>query len=426
MQLASDFLTSPRRIVVGVSGGIAAYKIPYLVRALIKAGHQVRVIPTENSLNFVGKTTWEALSGQPVVTGVFDSAADVEHVEIAREAELIVIAPATADLLAKIRSGRADNLLTTTILAATCPVVLVPAMHTAMYENAATQENLQVLRERGYLIMEPETGELSSGDFGKGRLPEPAEIFNFLYQKPTASNSAAETVPVETATKQLKGIRVFITAGGTHEAIDPVRYIGNRSTGKFGVEIAKAFQTFGAEVTLIGANLTDVDIPPGTCVINTPSAQEMFEAVMEIAPQSQIGVFAAAVADFRPANTAEQKIKKTGGEDETLTLELVKNPDILASAVNRFPHLITVGFAAETGNAEQVAQYGREKAIRKGADLLAVNQVGRQTGFGDVQTQLTILDATGTTLTKFAGSKAAIAPQLAALVATVFARKKRS
>lgn len=416
--------------MVGVSGGIAAYKITYLVRALIKAGHQVRVVPTENSLQFVGKATWQALTGQPVATSVFDANAGVEHVEIAREAELIVIAPATADLLARIRSGRADDLLTTTVIAATCPIVLVPAMHTAMYENPATQENLSVLKERGYLIMDPATGDLSSGDYGKGRLPEPEDIFNYLTSgaatltdAATAPNLAGENTGTPA---NLKGVKVLITAGGTHEAIDPVRYIGNRSTGKFGVEIAKAFHRSGAHVTLIAANLMETDIPKEIKVVATPSANEMYQAVMEIAPQCQIGVFAAAVADFRPAHAAEQKVKKTGGEDETLTLELVKNPDILASAVTRFPHLTTVGFAAETGNAEQVAQYGKEKAIRKGADLLALNQVGHQLGFGNVDTTLTILDSFGTALTQFTGSKQAIAPQLVAYIGETYAHKNRS
>ncbi|WP_040312605.1 bifunctional phosphopantothenoylcysteine decarboxylase/phosphopantothenate--cysteine ligase CoaBC [Gleimia coleocanis] len=414
--MTPDFLTSPRRIVVGVSAGIAAYKITYLVRALIKAGHQVKVVPTEASLEFVGKTTWQALSGHPVATSVFDGAAGVEHVEIAREAELIVIAPATADVLARLATGQANDLLTTTVLASSCPVVVVPAMHTAMYENAATQGNLKTLQDRGIIIMEPAVGDLSSGDHGKGRLPEPEEIFTFLHQ-------LGETA---TPKQDLAGVKVFITAGGTHEAIDPVRFIGNHSTGRFGVEIAKQLQERGAKVTLLSANINENLLPASIEIIATPSANEMYQAVMELAPQYQIGVFAAAVADFRPETQAEMKVKKTGGEEETLTLKLVKNPDILASAVRRFPHLTTIGFAAETGNPTQVASYGREKAIRKQADLLALNQVGQGIGFGNVDTMLSILDKTGETLTSFSGSKPVIAKELSALIAATYQSKNHS
>lgn len=420
--LTPDFFANPRRIVVGVSGGIAAYKTTYLVRSLIKAGHQVKVVPTENSLRFVGKTTWQALSGHPVATSVFDAAAGVEHVEIAREAELIVIAPATANLIAKIASGQADDLLTTTILAATCPIVVVPAMHTAMYENAATQANLQTLRRRGIVVMEPAVGDLSSGDHGRGRLPEPAEIHSFLYQL---------AQPQSTPVASLSGVKIFITAGGTHEPIDPVRFIGNHSTGRFGVEIAKQLALRGADVTLISANISEnlIDenlLPLGVSVLATPSAMEMYQAVMDTAPSHQIGVFAAAVADFRPETQAEMKVKKTGGEDQTLTLKLVQNPDILATTVRRFPHLTTIGFAAETGNPTQVAQFGKEKAIRKGADLLVLNQVGSGIGFGNVDTKVTILDKTGLEITQYAGTKPSVAVELAELIAATYHSKNPS
>lgn len=399
---------------MGVSAGIAAYKITNLVRLLLKAGHTVTVIPTENSLNFVGKTTWQALTGKAITTSVFDDANGVEHVELARAAELIILAPATADLLARLRVGRADDLLTTTALAATCPIVAVPAMHTAMYENAATQDNLAALKQRGYHIIEPDAGELSSGDHGKGRLPEPENIYAQLTGK-LATDRAVSTNSITTQTKPLAGIKVLITAGGTFEPIDPVRYIGNHSTGQFGCEIAAAYRNAGASVTLLAANIHPSIVPPGIEVIATPSAMEMYEKVMELAPQYQIGVFTAAVADFRPATKAENKVKKTAETSQTLTLHLVQNPDILATAVTRFPHLTTLGFAAETGTANQIAQYGRDKAKRKGADLLALNQVGDGIGFGNVETTLTLLDKHGQQITQYQGSKKEIAPQLVAL-----------
>lgn len=408
--------------MVGVSAGIAAYKITHLVRQLSKAGHTVKVIPTENSLNFVGKTTWQALTGHPITTSVFDDSNGVEHVELAREAELIILAPATADLLARLRAGRADDLLTTTVLAATCPIVAVPAMHTAMYENPATQENLAVLKQRGYHIIEPVTGDLSSGDHGKGRLPEPEDIYAQLTGNGQA-NASLTSVDAAACMKPMTGIKVFITAGGTFEPIDPVRYIGNHSTGTFGCALAAAYRDAGATVTLISANIHPSLHPQGVEIIEAPSAMEMYTKTMELAPQYQIGVFAAAVADFRPETKAENKVKKTEGEGQTLTLKLIQNPDILASAVTRFPHLTTLGFAAETGTADQVAQYGRDKAKRKGADLLALNQVGEGIGFGNVETSLTILNKQGEQVTRFYGSKTQIAPQLVALTHATYQRK---
>ncbi|MDO5729125.1 MAG: bifunctional phosphopantothenoylcysteine decarboxylase/phosphopantothenate--cysteine ligase CoaBC [Actinomycetaceae bacterium] len=404
----------PQRIIIGIGAGIAAYKIPYLARRLIKDGHDVRIIPTPASLEFVGKTTWSALSDYPVYSDVFEADAGVDHVEAARQADLIIVAPATADLIARMRAGRADDLLTTTLLAATCPVVVVPAMHTAMWEHPATKDNISMLRSRGIVVIEPVEGDLSSGDTGRGRLPEPDDIA-------TAINDLLRT---EVTQLPLNGTRAFVTAGGTHEAIDPVRFIGNRSSGRQGCEIAAALRDLGADVTLFAAHIDPELLPSRVRIVETPTAQIMCETVLHEAQAFHIGVFVAAVADFRPREVADQKIKKSTENEGGLTLELVRNPDVLASTVETYPELFTVGFAAETGNTEDVLRAGRDKARRKGATLLAINRVGAQEGFGNVDNELTVVDHSGQVLTTFAGSKHDLARSLCEMIADYYRRSR--
>lgn len=401
---------SSRRIVIGVGAGIAAYKIPYLARRLIKDGHDVRIIPTPASLQFVGASTWSALSGRPVHSGVFEADAGVDHVEAARQAELIIIAPATADLIARLRAGMADDLLTTTVLASTCPVMVVPAMHTAMWNHPATQDNLKVLRSRGIIVIEPVDGDLSSGDSGRGRLPEPEDI----------ASAITQLLQDRMTPGPLNGMKAFVTAGGTHEAIDPVRFIGNRSSGRQGCEMAAALRDLGADVTLFSANVAPALIPRDVTVIETPTALEMCEAVTEVARESQIGVFVAAVADFRPRHMAERKIKKSDDNADGLTLELVRNPDILATVVKAYPQLLSVGFAAETGSPKEVLQAGIDKARRKAATLLAINSVGIDRGFGDVDNELIVVDREGHVLREFSGTKQSLARSLAEMIADYY------
>lgn len=400
----------PRRIVLGVGAGIAAYKIPYLARRLMRDGHDVRVIPTPASIEFVGLSTWSGLTGHVTRTGVFDGDLGVDHVEIARTADLIVIAPATADLLARLRIGIADDLLTTTVLAATCPVVVVPAMHTAMWEDPATQDNIAVLRQRGVIVIDPVEGELSSGDSGAGRMPEPEDI----------ARAVSDTLLSLNQRKPLRGVKAFVTAGGTHEPIDPVRFIGNRSSGRQGCAVARALRDAGADVTLFAAHIDPALIPSAVTVIETPTAQNMYDAVTERAHTYDLGVFVAAVADFRPRNRSDQKIKKDATNTDGLTLELERNPDILASVAKSTPELFCVGFAAETGSAHDVLDAGRDKARRKGAALIAINSVGDSHGFGDVDNRLTIVDSAGNTVDSHEGSKQTIAHGLVATIAKAF------
>lgn len=390
------------RVVVGVTGGIAAYKACILVRLLRKAGHDVHVIPTAAALDMVGRTTWEALSGHPVYSEVNDEASSVTHVRLGHGADLIIVAPATANTMAKLRAGIADNLLTSTVLAARCPVLVAPAMHSEMWLNPATQENASVLRERGFRIIEPATGRLTGADSGIGRLPEPEDL--------------CEAVLCELASDtSLAGRRVVISAGGTHEAIDPVRYIGNNSSGHFGVALAREARHRGAEVTLVAANV-DAGVlrdARGIDIQKVVSARELHSVMKENAQEADILVMAAAVADFRPASVAASKQKKNGSS--TRALELVENPDILADLAQhrqRKAQLI-VGFAAETGDSSgSVLEYGRAKAARKGADLMVINEVGGQSGFGNVDTAITMIDAAGTVHGSGEGSK----PEMASLL----------
>src|ERR1700742_1887832 len=361
-----------KRIVVGVSGGIAAYKACTVVRQLAEAGHQVRVIPTESALQFVGAATFEALSGQPVHTGVFTDVPEVPHVRLGQHADLVVVAPATADLLARAAHGRADDLLTATLLTARCPVLFAPAMHTEMWLHPATVDNVATLRSRGAVVLEPASGRLTGTDSGPGRLPGAEEMTTPAH----VLLGRHDALPYD-----LAGRRVLVTAGGTREAIDPVRFIGNRSSGKQGYAVARVAAQRGAEVTLIAGHTAGLIDPAGVHVVQVSSAQQLGDAASKHAPDADVLVMAAAVADFRPAQVAAAKIKK--GVDDPPTIELVHNDDVLAGAVRARAHgelpnmRAIVGFAAETGDANgDVLFHAREKLLRKGCDLLVVNAVG--------------------------------------------------
>lgn len=382
------------QILLGVSGGIAAYKAASLLRLFTEAGHDVRVVPTRAALEFVGAATWEALSGHPVTTGVFDDVPGVEHVRLGQTADLVVVAPATADLLARAATGQADDLLTASLLVARCPVLLAPAMHTEMWRHPATQANVATLRERGVHVLDPAVGRLTGADSGPGRLPEPEEI---------AAAALALLAP-----RDLTGRRVVVSAGGTREPVDPVRYLGNRSSGRQGVALAAAAERRGAEVVLVGANLA-VAAPPRVQVRAVGTAAELDAAVRAAAVDADVVVMAAAVADFRPVAAAEHKIKKTAGDPAPIVLE--RTVDVLSGLVAaRRPGQLVVGFAAETGDDDgDVLAHGRAKAIRKGADLLVVNAVGDGVGFGVPDNDVTVLDATGEVVAKAGGTKEHVA-----------------
>ncbi|GAB2917752.1 bifunctional phosphopantothenoylcysteine decarboxylase/phosphopantothenate--cysteine ligase CoaBC [Streptomyces mayteni] len=370
-------------IVLGVGGGIAAYKACELLRLFTESGHGVRVVPTASALRFVGAPTWAALSGRPVATEVWDDVHEVPHVRIGQSAGLVVIAPATADVLARAAGGRADDLLTNVLLTARCPVVFAPAMHTEMWEHPATQENVATLRRRGALVIEPAVGRLTGADTGRGRLPDPAAIF--AYCRRVLERGAAEPA------RDLAGRRVVISAGGTREPLDPVRYLGNRSSGKQGYALARTAAARGAAVTLVAAN-TALPDPAGVTVVRVGTTQELREAVHKAAAEADAVVMAAAVADFRPASLATQKIKKRD-DREPEPIALVRNPDILAElAADRPAGQLVVGFAAET---EDVLANGRAKLARKGCDLLVVNRVGEGIAFGTEENEAVILEAGG-------------------------------
>ncbi|MBD5830290.1 bifunctional phosphopantothenoylcysteine decarboxylase/phosphopantothenate--cysteine ligase CoaBC [Janibacter melonis] len=375
------------RVVLGVTGGIAAYKAALLLRLLTESGHEVTVVPTEAALRFVGAPTWEALSGRAVQTDVWTGITDVPHVRIGQEADLVVVAPATADLLARAAHGLAGDLLTNVLLTARCPVVMAPAMHTEMWQHAATQANVAILRERGVVVVEPDSGRLTGADTGPGRLPEPEAIH-------AAAMAAVEARRVDGPAQDLLGRRVLVSAGGTREALDPVRYLGNRSSGKQGVALARAAAQRGAHVTLVAASV-EVPLPTaaeGVDVVRVESALELEAAVHERAPEHDAVVMAAAVADFRPASYAGSKIKKShdGPQDDSApSITLVRNPDVLAGlvasrAASPDPTSpVVVGFAAETGDDEgSVLEHGRAKLARKGCDALVVNEVGVGVTFG--------------------------------------------
>lgn len=414
------------RVILGVSGGIAAYKAVLLLRLLTEAGHSVRVIPTESALRFVGAPTWEALSGQPVATTVFEDVAQVPHVALGQGAELVVVAPATADLLARMATGRSDDLLTATLLTARCPVLVAPAMHTEMWSHAAVEANVACLRSRGVVVLDPVSGRLTGADTGPGRLPEPEDILAAALA--LVDGAAVDEADADGA--DLIGAHVLISAGGTREPIDPVRFIGNRSSGRQGYALAVEARRRGADVTVVAANV-DLPDPAGVRVVQVETTQELADAVHAGAVTADLIVMAAAIADFRPATVTSHKIKKTA-EPHAAVIELVVNPDILAGLVQARPALVErrggapqviVGFAAETGDATgDVLEHGRAKARRKGADLLVVNPVGSGRGFGDVDNDVTILTAEGAVVATLTGSKDAVARAILDEAVRIFPR----
>ena len=393
---------SVARIVLGVGGGIAAYKVVEVLRLLTEAGHDVTVVPTESALRFVGAPTWAALSHHPVTADAWADADAVPHVQLGRRAELVVVAPATADLLARAAHGLADDLLTNTLLTARCPVLYAPAMHTEMWEHPATVANVATLRARGSIVLEPASGRLTGADSGKGRLPEPAEIAQLaelLLLHPDA-------LPAD-----LVGRRVVVSAGGTREALDPVRYLGNASSGRQGFAVALVAAARGAQVTLVAAN-TELPVPAGVELVPVVSAAELGAAVQRAAAGADVVVMAAAVADFRPVAVAPHKIKKSGAGLPAIDLE--RNDDILAGLVAaRGPGQVLVGFAAETGDASStVLEHGRAKLAAKGCDLLVVNAVGPGVAFGQAGNAGMILHADGAEGPVPFGPKAVLAAAL--------------
>ena len=393
------------RIVLGVSAGIAAYKACELLRLLTESGHRVRVVPTQAALNFVGAATWAALSGQPVETSPWESVHEVPHVRIGQEADLVMVVPATADLLARAVAGMSDDLLTAVLLTARCPVVFAPAMHTEMWEHAATRANVAMLRERGCIVVDPASGRLTGADTGPGRLPEAAELFALAQRVLSRGTAALAT--------DLAGRTFVISAGGTREELDPVRYLGNWSSGKQGYALARTAASRGASVTLVAAN-TELPDPAGVHVIRVTSAAELREAVLGAAPGADAVVMAAAVADFRPAARSEAKIKKTDVAPDPIVL--AQNPDIVRDlvAARRAPGQLIVAFGAETGD---VFANGREKLARKGCDLLVVNQVGNGLAFGTADNEVAVLGADGTEVKLPKATKDEIADQIWDIVA---------
>lgn len=406
-------LDTSRNIVVGVAGGIAAYKACHLVRNFKEAGDDVRVVPTENALNFVGAATFEALSGHPVSTTVFDAVDEVQHVNVGQHADVVVIAPATADLIARLATGRADDLLTSTVLVANCPVIVAPAMHTEMWLNPATQDNVATLRRRGITVIEPAHGRLTGADSGPGRLPEPDQI--------------AEVVRTELAGYRVehrwKGKKVVISAGGTREELDPVRYLGNRSSGRQGFALAEWACQMGADVTIVAGNTASLPVPSGAKVRSIISTRELGQAMREEARDADVVIMAAAVSDFRPAEVAESKMKKGQADDVLSTLHLVENPDVLKGLVAardraELPaECVIVGFAAETGDADKSAlEYAQEKFARKGCDVIMANEVGRDKTFGQKSNEGWILRSGLEPQRVEHGSKQVVAAQILAAV----------
>jgi phosphopantothenoylcysteine decarboxylase/phosphopantothenate--cysteine ligase len=388
------------RVVLGVSGGIAAYKACELLRRFTESGHDVTVVPTASALEFVGAPTWAALSGKPVATDVWSDVHLVPHVRIGQGADLVVVAPATADLVAKAAQGLADDLLTNTLLTARCPVVLAPAMHTEMWEHAATRANVATLRERGVLVLEPAEGRLTGADTGKGRLPEPGEIFEV----------AREVLARGSIAHDLAGRHVVVSAGGTREYLDPVRFLGNRSSGLQGYALARAAVARGAEVTLVAANVALPD-PAGVKVVRVETTAELRAEVVSAATGADAVVMAAAPADFRPISVSDAKIKKAD-DGSAPSIELTQNPDVLheISTQRSRPDSVVVGFAAETGDATgSVLDLARAKLARKGCDLLVVNDVSGGAVFGSADNEAVILGADGSAVEVARGSKGALA-----------------
>jgi phosphopantothenoylcysteine decarboxylase/phosphopantothenate--cysteine ligase len=388
------------RVVLGVGGGIAAYKACEVLRGLTESGHDVRVVPTEAALRFVGEATFEALSGQPVSADVFVDVPEVPHVRLGQQADLVLVVPATADVLARAAHGVADDLLTATLLTARCPIAFVPAMHTEMWEHPATRDNVALLRSRGAVVTEPASGRLTGADTGKGRLADPAEIVDLarlLLAAPTALR------------RDLEGVRVVVSAGGTREPLDPVRYLGNRSSGKQGYALARVAAQRGAVVTLVAAHTQALPQPAGTELVRVSTAADMRDAVHKAAADADVVVMAAAVADFRPTANAEYKIKKTDHDPDPVAL--TRNADILVELVAaRRPGQVIVGFAAETGDSHaDVLDHARAKLKRKGADLIVVNAVGDGRAFEVEDNSGWLLAATGAETAVPLGSKSQLA-----------------
>ncbi len=435
----------PRTVVVGITGGIAAYKAVGVVRDLVKRGHDVHVVPTEGALRFVGLPTLEALSRNPVTTSVWDDVAEVRHVALGRRADLVVVAPATADALARMAAGLAGDLLGTTLLATEAPVVVAPAMHPQMWEHPATRANVETLRSRGVHVVGPVVGALTGDDAGIGRMSEPEDIVVAALAV-LDGDHASRTAPVDHATRaapgdhadqagrstgaapslpagDLRGVRVLVTAGGTREPVDPVRFVGNRSSGRQGVAIAADAVSRGATVTLVSANV-DAQLTAGLDVEVVPvgSALELADAVRSLATDADVVVMTAAVADYRPAEVHAEKLKKDA-QGDSLTLELVRNPDVLAELVtNRRTGQIVVGFAAETepDRAARI-ELGRAKIARKPADLLVVNHVGWSAGFEREENAIEVLTPGGEVVRETSGTKAEVAAAVLDLVATALA-----
>ncbi|AMT94054.1 bifunctional phosphopantothenoylcysteine decarboxylase/phosphopantothenate--cysteine ligase CoaBC [Brevibacterium linens] len=418
------------RIVLGVAGGIAAYKAAHIIRRLRELDHSVKVVPTANALKFIGAPTLEALSGQTVTTDVFDEIDTVNHVRIGQEAELVIIAPATADLIAKIAAGRADDLLTASVLTTTAEVVVAPAMHTEMWLNPATVANIATLRSRGIHVLDPAVGRLTGPDSGPGRLPEPEDIVDYALsvKDADAGDPAAATLD---APGVLAGRRIVISAGGTREPLDPVRFLGNRSSGKQGIALAKAAHTAGADVELVAANIDTgllTGLPTDITVTPVESTLQLQDAMQSAQTRADAIIMAAAVADYRPAETTDSKMKKSG--DEGLTLRLVQNPDILRGLVDersrqtRLRDQIIVGFAAETGDAETTAlDYARAKFQRKGVDLLVFNDVSDDQAFGHDDTMVQIITSDAGDINvgeEFRGSKDHVSQKVIAALSDQF------
>ncbi len=398
-----------RRILVGVAGGIAAYKACHLIRDFKEQGDDVRVIPTESALNFVGAATFEALSGNPVSTSVFDAVDEVQHVALGQQADAVVIAPATADLIARLACGRADDLLTASVLVATCPVIVVPAMHTEMWLNPATQDNVATLRRRGITVMEPAHGRLTGKDTGAGRLPEPNQIAEFA-----RTVMDGHQVPFD-----WQGRKVVVSAGGTQENLDPVRFLGNRSSGRQGFALAEIAAQRGADVTIVAGAIEDLPVPSGADVVRVTSTRDMEAAMNEHSADADIVIMAAAVADYRPAHVADSKMKKGAADEDLARLELVENPDILKGLVKRRDSgeinkdAVIVGFAAETGDDNtSVLEYAQQKFHRKGCDVLMANEVGEGKVFGQPTSAGWILRRNAEPVVVEHGSKQVVAAQI--------------
>lgn len=418
------------RIVLGVAGGIAAYKAAHIIRRLRELDHSVKVVPTANALKFIGAPTLEALSGQTVTTDVFDEIDTVNHVRIGQEAELVIIAPATADLIAKIAAGRADDLLTASVLTTTAQVVVAPAMHTEMWLNPATVANIATLRSRGVHVLDPAVGRLTGPDSGPGRLPEPEDIVAYALSVKDA-DAGDPAAAASDARGVLTGRRIVISAGGTREPLDPVRFLGNRSSGKQGIALAKAAHAAGADVELVAANIDSgllTGLPDDITITPVESTLELQDAMQSAQTRADAIIMAAAVADYRPAETTDSKMKKSG--DEGLTLRLVQNPDILRGLVDersrqtRLGDQIIVGFAAETGDAETTAlDYARAKFRRKGVDLLVFNDVSDDQAFGHDDTMVQIITSDAGDINvgeEFHGSKDHVSQKVIAALSDQF------